>query len=385
MRKVCIVTGTRAEYGIMQNLIKLLHEDPKVELQLLVTGMHVSPEFGNTIETIIADGFPISKKVEVLLSSDTPIGISKTMGLGLISFSEALDELAPDIMVVLGDRFEIFSAVAAAMIARIPVGHIHGGEATEGLIDEPIRHSITKMSHIHFTATDEYRNRVIQLGEQPERVFCTGTPGLDNILSLNLLSKDDFQKSIEYDLEDSPTALVTFHPVTLDFSSAEEQFDEVLAALAERPEMKIIFTMPNSDTDGRVIIKLINDFVSKNPKQYKAFVSLGQLRYLSALKHVDLVIGNSSSGLIEAPSFKIPTINIGDRQKGRIKAASVINCEPTRSSLGQALNLAFDPDFKASLHNLKNPYGEAGASKKIKDILCEFDLENIIKKNFYDL
>lgn len=385
MRKVCVVTGTRAEYGIMQNLIKLLHEDPEVELQLLVTGMHLSPEFGNTIETIIADGFPISKKVEVLLSSDTPIGISKTMGLGMISFAEALEELAPDIMVVLGDRFEIFSAVAAAMIARIPVGHIHGGEATEGLIDEPIRHSITKMSHVHFPATEEYRNRIIQLGEQPERVFCTGTPGLDNILSLDLLSKEEFEKSIEFDLEDSPTALLTFHPVTLDFSSAEEQFGEILAALSARSEMKIIFTMPNSDTDGRVIIKMINHFVAKNPKRYKAFISLGQLRYLSALKHVHLVIGNSSSGLIEVPSFKIPTINIGDRQKGRIKAASVINCEPTESSITEALDQAFDIDFKASLQTLENPYGEAGASKKIKDILCEFNLENIIKKNFYDL
>ena len=385
MRKVCVVTGTRAEYGIMQNLIKLLHEDPELELQLLVTGMHLSPEFGNTIETIIADGFPISKKVEVLLSSDTPIGISKTMGLGMISFAEALNELAPDIMVVLGDRFEIFSAVAAAMIARIPVGHIHGGEATEGLIDEPIRHSITKMSHVHFPATEEYRNRIIQLGEQPERVFCTGTPGLDNIMSLDLLSKEEFEKSIEFALEDSPTALLTFHPVTLDFSSAEEQFGEVLAALSARPEMKVIFTMPNSDTDGRVIIKMINHFVANNPKRYKAFVSLGQLRYLSALKHVDLVIGNSSSGLIEAPSFKIPTINIGDRQKGRIKASSVINCEPTESSIIQALNKAFDNDFRASLRALNNPYGEAGASEKIKDILRDFDLENIIKKKFYDL
>lgn len=385
MRKICVVTGTRAEYGIMQNLIKLLHEDPKVELQLLVTGMHLSPEFGNTIETIIADGFPISKKVEVLLSSDTPIGISKTMGLGMISFAEALNELAPDIMVVLGDRFEIFSAVAAAMIARIPVGHIHGGEATQGLIDEPIRHSITKMSHLHFPATEEYRNRIIQLGEQPEHVFCTGTPGLDNIMSLDLLSKEEFDKSIEFDLEDGPTALLTFHPVTLDFSSAEEQFGEVLAALSAKPEMKVIFTMPNSDTDGRVIIKMINHFVAKNPKRYKAFVSLGQLRYLSALKHVDLVIGNSSSGLIEVPSFKIPTINIGDRQKGRIKAPSVINCEPTESSIIEALNKAFDKDFKASLRVLKNPYGEEGASAKIKDILCEFDLENIIKKKFYDL
>lgn len=385
MRKVCVVTGTRAEYGIMQNLIKLLHEDPQVELQLLVTGMHLSPEFGNTIETIIADGFPISKKVEVLLSSDTPIGISKTMGLGMISFAEALEELAPDIMVVLGDRFEIFSAVAAAMIARIPVGHIHGGEATEGLIDEPIRHSITKMSHVHFPATEEYRKRIIQLGEQPDRVFCTGTPGLDNIMSLDLLSKEEFENSIEFDLEDSPTALLTFHPVTLDFSSAEEQFGEVLAALSARPEMKVIFTMPNSDTDGRVIIKMINHFVAKNPKRYKAFVSLGQLRYLSALKYVDLVIGNSSSGLIEVPSFKIPTINIGDRQKGRIKASSVINCEPTESSIIQALNKAFDNEFRASLRALKNPYGEKGASEKIKDILCKFDLENIIKKKFYDL
>lgn len=385
MRKICVVTGTRAEYGIMQNLIKLLDEDSEVELQLLVTGMHLSPEFGYTIKSIVEDGFLISKKVEVLLSSDTPIGISKSMGLGMISFAEALEELAPDIMVVLGDRFEIFSAVAAAMIARIPVGHIHGGEATEGLIDEPIRHSITKMAHIHFPATDEYRSRIIQLGEQPDRVFCTGTPGLDNILSLDLLSKEDFENSIGFDLEGSTTALLTFHPVTLDFSSAEEQFSAVLAAISSRPEMKVIFTMPNSDTDGRVIIKMINDFVAKNPKQYKAFVSLGQLKYLSALKYVDLVIGNSSSGLIEVPSFKIPTINIGDRQRGRIKAASVINCEPTKSAICQALSQALDPCFKASLQSLKNPYGETGASKRIKDILCSIDLENIIKKKFYDL
>lgn len=385
MRKICVVTGTRAEYGIMQNLIWLLHEDSQVELQLMVTGMHLSPEFGNTIETIVKDGIPISKKIEVLLSSDTPIGISKSMGLGMISFSEALDELAPDIMVVLGDRFEIFSAVSAAMIARIPVAHIHGGEATEGLIDEPIRHSITKMSHIHFAATEEYRNRILQLGEQPNRVFCTGTPALDNIMSLDLLSKEEFEKSIEFDLEDSQTALLTFHPVTLDFSSAEEQFGEVLAALSVRPEMKVIFTMPNSDTDGRVIIKMINHFVAKNPKKYKAFISLGQLRYLSALKYVDLVIGNSSSGLVEAPCFKIPTINIGDRQRGRVKAASVINCEPIKSSISQALTQALDPNFRASLQSLKNPYGESGASKKIKDILCGFDLENIIKKRFYNL
>ena len=385
MRKICVVTGTRAEYGIMQNLIKLLHEDPEVELQLIVTGMHLSPEFGNTYKTIIADGYKISKKVEVLLSSDTPTGVSKSIGLGMISFAEALEELNPDIMVVLGDRFEIFSAVAAAMIARIPVGHIHGGEATEGLIDEPIRHSITKMSHIHFPATDEYRSRIIQLGEQPHHVFCTGTPGLDNILSMDLLSKEDLENSIEFNLEASATALLTFHPVTLDFSSAEEQFSAVLAAISSRPEMKVIFTMPNSDTDGRVIIKMINDFVAKNPKQYKAFVSLGQLRYLSVLKHVDLVIGNSSSGLIEVPSFKIPTINIGDRQRGRIKAVSVISCEPTISSISHALNQALDPNFKASLKSLVNPYGKAGASEKIKDILCSIDLENIIKKEFYDL
>ena len=385
MRNICVVTGTRAEYGIMQKLIRLLHEDPQVELQLMVTGMHLSPEFGNTIETIVEDGIPISKKIEVLLSSDTPIGISKSMGLGMISFSEALEELAPDILVVLGDRFEIFSAVSAAMIARIPVAHIHGGEATEGLIDEPIRHSITKMSHIHFAATEEYRNRILQLGEQPHRVFCTGTPGLDNIFSLDLLSKREFEKSIEFDLEGSVTALLTFHPVTLDFSSTQKQFCEVLDAISSRAEMKVIFTMPNADTDGRIIIKMINDFVAKNPKKYKAFISLGQLRYLSALNHVDLVIGNSSSGLVEAPCFKIPTINIGDRQRGRIKAASVINCEPTKSSISQALNQALNPNFRATLQSLKNPYGEAGASKKIKDILCSFNLENIIKKRFYDL
>jgi GDP/UDP-N,N'-diacetylbacillosamine 2-epimerase (hydrolysing) len=366
-RKICIVTGTRAEFGLMQILMRELQKDPEVELLIIATGMHLSPEFNLTYRAIEEAGFTISKKIEVLLSSDSTIGISKSMGLAMISFSEAYNEMNPDLIVVLGDRFEIFGAVSAAMICRIPIGHIHGGEATEGLIDEPIRHSITKMSHLHFTATEEYRQRVIQLGEQPDRVFFTGTPGIDNVYQLALLNRSDFERSIDFKLGETNNILVTFHPVTLEQDSAESQFEELLLALGELKDVRVIFTMPNSE--GKA----------------KAFSSLGQLRYLSALKNMDLVLGNSSSGLIEAPSFKIPTVNIGDRQKGRIKAASVIDCDPDERDILKAINRALSPEFKASIKDLENPYGIGGASKKIKEIVKSFPLSGILKKKFYDL
>lgn len=383
-RRVCIITGTRAEFGLMQWLAHEINEDKDLELQIIATGMHLSPEFGLTYTAIEERGFHISKKVEVLLSSDTSIGISKSMGLGMISFSEAYEELNPDIIIVLGDRFEIFAAVSAAMIARIPVGHIHGGEATEGLIDEPIRHSITKMSHLHFTATDHYAKRVIQLGEQPERVFNTGTPGLDNIDRLKLMDREEFEKSIDFKFGKN-NILVTFHPVTLENKTADKQFGELLKALDEYPETKIIFTMPNADTDGRIIVQMINKYVEQNRERTIAFSSLGQLRYLSALKHVDIVLGNSSSGLIEAPSFKIPTINIGERQKGRIKAPSVLDCEPEFSSIKEAISKASNETFRKSIKNMVNPYGRGGASVKIKEVLKTISLDSIIKKEFYDL
>lgn len=383
-RKICVITGTRAEFGLMFWLLKAIAEDPSLQLQLVATGMHLSPEFGLTYREIEKSGFIIDKKIEILLSSDTPIGISKSMGLAMISFSECFAELNPDIVLVLGDRFEIFAACSSAMISRIPIAHIHGGEATEGLIDEPIRHSITKMSHLHFTATEEYRKRVIQLGENPNRVFNTGSPGLDNIANLDLLSKSEFEKSIDFNLGEF-NALVTFHPVTLEENTAENQFSELLKALDHFEKLKVIFTKPNADTNGRVIISMIDDYVRRKPEKACAFISLGQVRYLSALKHIDMVIGNSSSGLTEVPSFKIPTINIGDRQKGRIKAKSVIDCTPDYNELIDAIHYASEIGYLESIKSIKNPYGEYGASTKIKDILCTFDLENILKKEFYDL
>lgn len=382
-RKISVVTGTRAEYGLLRWIIQYIHEDPDLELQLLVTGMHLSPEFGLTYRAILEDGFIISKKIEVLLSSDTAVGISKSMGLGMISFSELFSESAPDILLVLGDRFEIFSAVAAAMVSRIPVAHIHGGEATEGLIDEPIRHSISKMSHIHFTATEEYKRRVIQLGEHPDRVFNTGAPGLDNIYNLKLLERHDFEESIHFKIGEK-CFLVTYHPVTLENRTALKQFDELLMALDFFQDYKIIFTMPNADTDGRVIIDKINKYVLANSNRAVAFSSLGQLRYLSALKFVTMVIGNSSSGLTEVPSFKIPTINIGDRQKGRIKALSVIDCLPQKEAIIESISNALSQDFQKNLVHVQNPYGLGGASRRIVDVLKEVNLDSILKKEFYN-
>ena len=382
-RKVCVVTGTRAEYGLLYWLLKEIEADKDLELQLIATGMHLSPEFGLTYQTIEKE-FKINKKIEMLLSSDTSVGISKSMGLAQISFAENYDELKPDVVVVLGDRYEIFSATSAAMIARIPIAHIHGGEKTEGAFDESIRHSITKMSHLHFAATEEYKNRVIQLGEDPSRVFNVGGMGIENIKRLELLNKKEFEKSIEFKLN-SKNILVTFHPVTLENSTAKEQFKELLDVIDELEDTNIIFTKANSDTDGRVINKMIDEYVTKNFHKSVQFTSLGQLRYLSALQYVDAVVGNSSSGLAEAPSFRIGTINIGDRQKGRIKASSVIDCEPNKDSILKSFEKLYSKEFQNSLINVKNPYGDGCASKRIVEILKSVDLGNILKKSFYDI
>ena len=382
-RKICIITGTRAEYGLLYWLLKEIEADKELELQLIATGMHLSPEFGLTYKEIEKE-FKINKKIEMLLSSDTSVGISKSMGLAQISFAESYYELKPDIVIVLGDRYEIFSATSAAMIARIPIAHIHGGEKTEGLIDEPIRHSITKMSHLHFTATDEYKNRVIQLGEDPSRVFNVGGMGIENIKRLELLNKKEFEKSIEFKLN-IKNILVTFHPVTLENSTAKEQFQQLLDAIDELEDTNIIFTKANSDTDGRVINQMIDEYVTKNSHKSIVFTSLGQLRYLSALQYVDAVVGNSSSGLAEAPSFRIGTINIGDRQKGRIKASSVIDCEPNKDSILKSFEKLYSKEFQETLKTTINPYGNGCASKKIVEILKNVDLKNILKKSFYDL
>lgn len=382
-RKICIVTGTRAEYGLLYWLMKEIEGDTELELQIIATGMHLSPEFGLTYKEI-ENEFKIDKKIEMLLSSDTPVGISKSMGLAQIGFGEAYDELKPDLVVVLGDRYEIFSAASAAMIANIPIAHLHGGETTEGAFDESIRHSITKMSHLHFTATDEYKDRVIQLGEQPDKVFNVGGMGVDNIRRVKLLSKDEFEKSIDFKLN-KKNILVTFHPVTLENSTAQKQFSELLNVIDELRDTHVIFTKANSDTDGRVINKMIDEYVSRQKEKAVAFASLGQVRYLSAMQYVDAVVGNSSSGLLEAPSFKIGTINIGDRQKGRITAESVIDCAADAKSIKEAFSRLYSSEFTNLLKNVENPYGSGGAGKKIKDIIKSFNLVGIIKKSFYNI
>ena len=383
MKNICIVTGTRAEYGLLRWLMDGINKSTKLELQIIATGMHLSPEFGLTYKEIENDGFKIDRKVEMLVSSDSSNGIVKSMGLGMIGFTDALEDLNPDLLLVLGDRYEIFSAVATALIYRIPVAHLHGGEATEGLIDEPIRHSITKMSHLHFVAAEEYKNRVIQLGEQPQSIFQVGGLGIDNIVNLKLLNHKDFEKSIDFKLG-LKNLLITFHPVTLETDTAEKQMTELLNALNKLKDTHLIFTMPNADTDGRVIFKMIENFVINNSKA-KAFTSLGQLRYLSCIKYVDGVIGNSSSGLAEVPSFKKGTINIGDRQRGRIKAESVIDCQPTKKSIKKAIEKLYSSQFQKNLGNVINPYGTGGASNAIVKILEDITLDNILKKEFYDL
>ena len=383
MRKICVVTGTRAEYGLLRWVMEGIRNSTKLDLQVIATGMHLSPEFGLTYREIEKDGFRIDRKVEMLLSSDTPVGIAKSMGLCSVGFADAFQELNPDLIVILGDRFELFSAVSVAMVSRIPVAHLHGGEATEGLIDESIRHSITKMSHLHFVAAEEYKKRVIQLGEQPDRVFNVGGLGIDNILKLRLLDRTKLENSIKFKLG-LKNLLITFHPVTLENSTSAQQMGELLSALNKLDNTNLIFTMPNSDTDGRVLFQIIEEYVSSNIKSV-VFTSLGQLRYLSCLKYVDGVIGNSSSGLLEVPTFKIGTINIGDRQRGRLKAISVIDCEPNEPSISSAIKKLYSADYQNRLTTVKNPYGCGGASESIVNILNDVSLDGLLKKRFYNL
>ena len=383
MKKVIVVTGTRAEYGLLRWVIDGIAKSNLLELQLCVTGMHLSPEFGLTFQEIEKDGYQIDSKVEMLLSADTSSAVTKSMGLGLIGFADELNKLKPDLMLILGDRYEIMCAAMAATVARIPIAHLHGGEATEGCIDEAIRHSITKMSHLHFVAAEEYRRRVIQLGENPKRVFCVGGMGIDNILKLDLLSKQELEYALDFELG-TKSMLVTFHPVTLEGNTSGSQMRELLNSLSEFKDHKIIFTMPNADTDGREIFVLIENFCLDN-NNCRAYTSLGQLRYLSCLKYVDVVVGNSSSGLLEVPSFLIPTVNIGDRQKGRLKAESIIDCEPEKSQITDSIKRAVSSEFKEFCKHAKNPYGNGGASELIIREIEDIELGGIIKKEFYDI
>lgn len=387
MRKIAVVTGARADYGLLYWIIKDIHDDPDLQLQLIVTGMHLSPEFGLTVKVIEADGFPISEKVDMLLSSNTASSVAVSMGIGMIGFAKAFERLRPDIAVVLGDRFEIFSAASAAIPLNIPVAHIHGGEGTEGTMDELYRHAITKMSHLHFTSAAEYRKRVIQMGERPETVFCFGAPGLDSIARLPLLTKRDLIRELEIP-GDMRIGVMTYHPSTFEKGSLKEQTEQILSALENFPAIFWVVTYPNADTGGKMIVETIKRFEKNNAHRVRMFVSLGQIRYLSLLKHADVMVGNSSSGMIEAPAFKLPVVNIGERQRGRIKAKNIINvAECKKDQLVRAINKTLSMEFKKSLTGMENPYGQDGhASKKIVKTLKHFKKKEVfLKKSFFNI
>lgn len=386
MKRIGIMTGTRAEYGLLKPLMQEINKDNDLELYLIVSGMHLSPEFGMTYKEIEEDGFQINAKVEMLLSSDSPVGISKSIGLGIIGFADGFQRADLDMLILLGDRYEALSAAICAMVMRIPIAHLHGGELTEGAIDEGIRHSITKMSYLHFTSTEEYRRRVIQLGENPERVFCVGAIGVENIKKINLMTKEELERSIHFEIDEN-TVIVTYHPVTLENNTVEEQFLNLLEVLDRNPKIRMIFTKANADTNGRIVNELIDKYAAQNSERACAFMSLGQKRYLSALKYCRIVIGNSSSGIIEAPSFGKPIINIGDRQKGRICADSVINCGYTQQEIQQAMETALTKEFENKASNCRNPYEKENTAANIISVIKDYLLNDKIKlkKGFYDI
>ncbi len=382
IKKVCVVTGSRAEYGLLRRVMQGIKDDPSFTLQIIATGMHLSPKFGNTYQDIEHDGFTIDRKVEILMDSDSPADIAKSMGNGMIGFAIALDELEPDLIMVLGDRFEIFSAVAAALVSQIPVAHIHGGELTEGNFDDALRHSITKMSHLHFVAAEEYRNRVVQLGESPDRVFNVGGLGVDNIANIELISQNILERDLPF-LFQEKNILVTFHPVTLEPDYGTNQLAELLNALDAFPDMGMIFTLPNADSGGKTLRGMIQKYVLTR-KRAACFVSLGSERYLSVMACVDGVVGNSSSGLLEAPSLQRGSVDIGDRQRGRIRAESVIHCDPNKTEIETAITKLLSSDFQVRLKQTVSPFGVGGASEKIVEILKDWRVNNLLQKEFYD-
>lgn len=382
-RKICIITGTRAEFGLLRLLMQEVQEAPECQLQIVATGMHLAPEYGLTYKEIEQADFNIDYKVDMQLSSDSAISITKSIGIGTMGFAEAYEHLQPDLVVVLGDRFELISAVTAALIALIPVAHLHGGETTEGAFDEAIRHSITKMAHLHFVAAPDYARRVIQLGEHPERVFLVGGLGVDAIRQIQLLTREDLEESLDFKFG-KKNLLVTFHPVTLGSKSSVSEMADLLKALDELQDTHLIFTMPNADTGGKELAGMLKEFVVNRPHA-RAFESLGHVRYLSCMQFVDGVVGNSSSGLAEAPSMGVGTINIGDRQKGRLSADSIIQCASDFESIHNALEQLYDPAFKKLLSNAVNPYGSGGASHKIAEVIKNYPLDSLLKKSFFDL
>lgn len=384
MRKLCFVTGTRAEYGLIYWLLREVSSDPELQLQLVATGMHLAPEFGATYKVIEEDGFTIDWKVDMLLSGDSGYAMSKSVGLGIIGFTDAFRILQPDIVVLTGDRFETLAAAQAAMFLNIPIAHLYGGEVTEGAIDESIRHAITKMAYIHFTTTESYRKRVIQLGEAPERVFNFGAPGLDHLTHLKLLSRSELSKELEFDLS-RPFFLVTFHPETLSQHSSITDFHELILALEKYDDYSIIITKPNADAGGRELISYIERYALNKKEQIYVCASLGQLKYLSAMKHAAAVVGNSSSGIIEAPALKVPTINIGNRQKGRLRSPSIIDCEARARHITEAIHVALSKSFQEMVSRQEPAYGAGQAAKPIKETLKSIDLQEAPVKRFYDV
>lgn len=384
-KSICIVTGSRAEYGLLSPVIKQLITTDSFELKIAATGTHLSEDFGLTYKEIEADGISVDAKIDVLQNDDSNKAMSKAIGIGVIGFAEYFEKTQPDLVVVLGDRFEIFAAATAAAVACIPIAHLHGGETAEGAIDEFFRHSVSKMSYLHFTSTEQYRQRVINMGEAPSRVFNVGATGVENILSMSLMSKDELARSIGYDLT-SPYAIVTFHPVTLEKDTAAKQIEVLLSALDETSGLNYVFTKANADANGRAINNKIDAYCEKKGNTI-AFTSMGVLHYLSAMKYCEMVIGNSSSGIIETPSFKKPTVNIGDRQKGRICAKSVISCEPEKHDIIKSINKARSQQFLHEIANQVNPYGDGKTSEKVAAIIKDFlDNDKInLKKSFYDV
>ena len=381
-RKIAVFTGTRAEYGLLYWLMKDLQADEQCELQVIVTGMHLSPEFGETWKEIERDGFQVDAKVEMLLSSDTTVGVVKSMGLGTIGFADVLDRLSPDMVVVLGDRFEALAFVQAALVMQIPIAHLHGGEVTEGAYDDAIRHAVTKMANLHFVAAEPYRRRVIQMGESPDRVFNVGAIGLDHLLRSPKMDLAELAESLAFPLR-RPYLVVTYHSVTAEEENPEQSFIALLSALDAFPEQQIVLTYPNADNGGRAIISLIEAYAQRQPERVMAVPSLGFKRYLSLVSMASAVVGNSSSGIIEVPALGIPTINVGDRQRGRLAASSVLHCEPAADAIECAIRLALSNEFLDSCKQAINPYGQGNASEAIVDVLKSFN--GTFKKTFYDL
>ncbi len=383
-RKICVYTSSRADYGLLSGVMQEIQAAKSLQLQILASGMHLSPEFGMTIQEIRADGFEPDEVIEILLSGDTPTAICKAMGLAMISYGEALQRLKPDILVLLGDRFETFCMASAAQVSCVPVAHIHGGETTEGAIDEAFRHSITKMSHFHFASCEVYRQRIIQLGEAPDRVFNVGALGVEKIRRMSLMERSELAESIGFNLE-KPYFLLTFHPETLEKNTSEKYFQSLLAALDAFPEYNVIFTKTNADTEGRIINRFIDDYAERHPKRCLSVTSLGMRRYLSAMKFCAALIGNSSSGIVEAPTFKIPTVNIGDRQKGRIQASSTLNCSPDASAIRQTVDHALSSAFQESISGASNPYDKPGTCSTIVKLLEKINISAVTKKTFHDV